>query len=276
MELCRKIGDDDLIAPVLFQFWVFNFTQANHDEAMGIASELQARTKQALDPEAKIVGDLALGLGHFALGNISPALEHLEAVVRSREATKDFSVSYRYGMDVGAVGFAYTSWCYAMMGRSTEARDFRERLVGLLERVNHPYTNARGLNWCSMISATLKHWQEAAMFAERGIELASQYDIALVVTSCTAMRSIAKAALSREARTFPAIRQSISNYGKTGARLQVPFLLSLMAEIALDLGDESTAQATISEALSLISQTGERQVEPTLLAMRERIHSIAS
>lgn len=177
-------------------------------------------------------------------------------------------------MDVGAVGCAYTAWCYAMMGRLSEAHDFRERLVGLLERVNHPYTNARGLNWCSMISATLKHWQEAAMFAERAIELASQYDIALVVTSCTALRGIAKAALDRDGGAFPAIRQSISNYGQTGARLQVPFLLSLLAEVALGLGDDSTAKTTISEALSLIDQTGERQVEPALLAMRERISQI--
>jgi hypothetical protein len=47
----------------------------------------------------------------------------------------------------------------------------------------------------------------------------------------------------------------------------------LLAEVALDLGDSSTAEAAILEALSLIDQTGERQVEPALLAMREKIRS---
>ncbi len=52
---------------------------------------------------------------------------------------------------------------------------------------------------------------------------------------------------------------------------QAPFLLGLMAEVAIRLQCQSTAEQALAEALSLIEQTGERQAAPQLSRLRDTL-----
>jgi predicted ATPase len=272
VELSQKVEDRELLAPVLWQAFLFNYTRANHKEANSIARQLRERTRDTADQTAKMFGNLAMGLSLFSLGEIETALDEFQTVILTRDSSKEARFSYRYGMEVGAPAYGYHAWCLAMLDRKEEARQSRERLLGLLEHIDHAFTLGRGLGWCSLVSAALKDWPNAAAFAERAIATAAQYDLKFVATQGAAMKGIAEAALTRSDRFFPAIRDSIASYRQTGALTQVPFLLSILAEVALDLGDLSTAKIAISEALLLVEQTGERQAESTLLAMRDKLH----
>jgi hypothetical protein len=51
----------------------------------------------------------------------------------------------------------------------------------------------------------------------------------------------------------------------------VPFLLSLIAGIALKLDMPSIAQEAIAEALLLVDETGERQVAAQLVELSHRL-----
>jgi predicted ATPase/class 3 adenylate cyclase len=271
VELSRRVGDSELLPPVLWQIYTFTYTRAKFNEAYDIARALRDRTQGAADPTAQMFGHIAMGLSLFALGEITAALEEFNSVVHIHEAAANVIVSYRYGLDGGAVGYGHQGWCLAMMDRADEARQSLERLVERLNHLNHAFTLGRGWCWCSTISAVLKDWSNAAAFAERAIATANQYELKLVLAQATTIQGIANAALQKSNRFFPAVRESIFSFKQTGALMQIPFLLCLMAEVALDLGDTSTAETAISEALSLGEQTGERQVEPALLAMRESL-----
>jgi hypothetical protein len=105
VELSRKVGDENLLAPVLWQIFLFNYTRANYPEANTIASELRERTQGAADPTARMFGHIAKGLSLFAFGELAAALEEFDSVVCIHEAAEDLPVSYRYGMDGGAPGY---------------------------------------------------------------------------------------------------------------------------------------------------------------------------
>jgi tetratricopeptide (TPR) repeat protein len=271
LELARRVGDDELLAAALWHVFAFTYTRGNFGEVDAIGRELRDRTQGAADPTAQMFGHIAMGLSLFAFGEITAALEEFNAVVHTHEAAVTPTVSYRYGHDGGAAGYAYRGWCLAMMGRADEARQSLQRVVERLDHMDNAYTLGRGWNWCSIVSAALKDWSDAAAFAERAIATANQHELKLVLTQATIIQGIANAALQKSDRFFPAVRESITSFKQTGALMQLPFLLSLLAQVALDLGDISTAEAAISEALSLGEQTGERQVEPALLAMRESL-----
>ena len=79
-------------------------------------------------------------------------------------------VDYRYGMDVGAVAHGYRAWCLGMLGYPEQAIEGRNLLLEVLERTNHPFSVARGLNYCSMISVVQRDWRGALQFADRAIQ----------------------------------------------------------------------------------------------------------
>lgn len=176
-------------------------------------------------------------------------------------------MAYRYGMNVGAVAHGYESCCLGMLGYPEQARDSR-RLLDILERIKYPFTLARGLNWCSMVSAVQRDWPGAFQFADRAIEVAREYDLQMVGAIGLAMRAIAQAGVEPVATSASEMRDGLNIYRRTGARVQVPFLLSLFAEASLARMDWSDGMSAISEALSLIEETGESHVVAEVYRIR--------
>jgi predicted ATPase len=177
-------------------------------------------------------------------------------------------VAYRYGMEVGAVAHGYRAWCLGMLGYSEQSMEGRGALLDILERINHPFTLARGLNWCSMVSVVQRDWCESLRFADRAIKVAREYDLQLVVALGLAMRGIAQAAVEPVATSAAEMRDALNLYRRTGARFQAPFLLSLFAEASLARKDWTCGMSEISEALSLIEETGEGHVLPEVYRIR--------
>jgi predicted ATPase len=268
VELCRQVGDEDALAAVLWQAWLFNYTRADHAAATAIGRELEERMTDAVDPAARIVAHVPLGLSLFATGKPLEARAKLEHAVLTYSGLKGGPVAYRYGMEVGAVAHGYRAWCLGMLGYPEQAIEGRGVLLEILERINHPFTLARGLNWCSMVSVVQKDWRGALLFADRAIKVAREYDLQLVVALGLAMRGIAQAAVEPVAASTAAMRDALDMYRRTGARFQAPFLLSLFAEASLARENWTDGISAISEALSLIEETGEAHVVPEVYRIR--------
>jgi class 3 adenylate cyclase/tetratricopeptide (TPR) repeat protein len=270
VELCRNIGDENALATALWQAWLFNYNRANLDEAFRIACELRDRLREADDRTARVIAPVAMGLTLFARGEIGIAFEELDTAIRT-DSAGEMPVANRYGIDVGAAALGYSAWCCAMLGKETEARQRRQHLLNRLEKTKYVFTLARGLNWASMISAVLGDWGESATYAARAVSVAREYGLKLVGSHGRIMQSITSAATTRDGRFLTEARDGISAYRLTGARIQVPFLLSLIAGIALKLDMPSIAQEAIAEALLLVDETGERQVAAQLVELGHRL-----
>jgi predicted ATPase len=268
VELCRQVGDEGALAAVLWQAWLFHYTRADHAAATAIGRELDERMTDAVDPAARIVAQVPLGLSLFATGKPLEARAKLEQAVRTYSGLKGGPVAYRYGMEVGAVAHGYRAWCLGMLGYSEQSMEGRGALLDILERINHPFTLARGLNWCSMVSVVQRDWCESLRFADRAIKVAREYDLQLVVALGLAMRGIAQAAVEPVATSAAEMRDALNLYRRTGARFQAPFLLSLFAEASLARKDWTCGMSEISEALSLIEETGEGHVLPEVYRIR--------
>ena len=268
VELCRQVGDEATLAAVLWQAWLFNYTRADHVAATAIGRELEERMTDVVDPAARIVAYVPLGLSLFAVGKPLEARAKLDQAVGTYSGLKGGPVAYRYGMEVGAVSHAYRAWCLGMLGSPEQSMEGRGVLLDILERTKHPFTLARGLNWCSMVSVVQRDWHGALQFADRAIEVAREYDLQLVSAIGLAMRGIARAAIEPSATSSAEIRDALDDYGRTGARFPVPFLQSLFAEASLERKNWDDGMATISEALSLIEETGEDHVVPEVYRIR--------
>jgi predicted ATPase len=268
VELCRQVGDEGALAAVLWQAWIFNYTRANHPAATAIGRELEERMTGAIDPAARIVAHVPLGLSLFAIGKPLEARSALEEAVRTYSELKGGPVAYRYGMEVGAVAHGYKSWCLALLGYSEKAMEDKGVLLDILENIKHPFTLARGQNWCSMVSAVQRDWRGALQFADRAIEVAREYDLQMVGALGLAIRGIAHAAVDPVATSTTEMRNGLNVYRSTGARVQVPFLLSLYAEASLAGKNWNEGMSAISEALSLIEETGESHVVSEVYRIR--------
>src|SRR5256885_16988929 len=87
-DVCSSDLDEGALAAVLWQAWLFNYTRANHAAATAIGRELEERMIDAVDPAARIVAQVPLGLSLFAIGKPLEAQAVLEQAVRTYNELK--------------------------------------------------------------------------------------------------------------------------------------------------------------------------------------------
>jgi predicted ATPase len=272
VDLCRRIGDPVELAAVLWQAWLFNFTRANHAVATSIAREIEARMQRADDPAALIVAHVPLGLSLIALGNPVDARLQLEQATRTYRDLKGGQIVLRYGMEVGAVGHAYEAWCLGMLGYPERALKGRSATLEIIEKVRHPYTSARGLYWCAVISAIHGEWQTTFEFADRAVKAADEHDFAMAGAVAHVMRGAARAALDPSAQAIAEMREGLDFNRRAGARTQLPFMLTLFAEALLATKDPDAGLLALQEASAVAQETGEQHVAPEIHRLRGKLN----
>lgn len=261
LELCRHIGGDvAVIAPTMWQAWLFHYTSANHKAAETIGYELLQRAKESGNSVIRIVADVACGLSSFALGNLVDAGNHFEHGAETRSRLEEIIVQPGYGFEVGTAAVAYASWVQGMLGFVDQSRKRIDALVPLVEKIGHPFTTSRGLYWCCAVSATLKDWATVLELEKRSTEVSIQYEFQMTLYIDQVLRGVASSYINPQSAWMNECSDGLNAYQKTGARVQVPFMLALVAEALLDTDEFEEGLSMISEAITLINATGEVHV----------------
>ncbi|MCZ6876166.1 MAG: hypothetical protein O7G88_21985, partial [bacterium] len=128
----------------------------------------------------------------------------------------------------------------------------------------HPYTLARGLYWTTILHQLRREWQMVYERAEKAITVAAEQQIALVLALGPIMRGWALAMQGQAAEGLTQLRQGMEAYRATGAELQRPHFLSLLADVHRVMGQPEAGLTALTEALALIEKTGERYYEAEL------------
>jgi tetratricopeptide (TPR) repeat protein len=269
VELARRLDDEATLIAVLWQAWLFNYTRANHTRSMELARELNTRCHETADMESRIVAHVPLGCTLFSIGRLDDALAEMKDAIELYAQVKGRTVAYLYGMEIGVPAYGYSAWSLAALGREGEAVAMLDELLQVLSGLDHPFSLARGFNYCAAASLVLKDWQKAKLHAKRALDISLQHEQRFAATLSEAMYEVAQSYLGEGPQSLQKANHAIAACQQTGARTQIPFLFSQVAQAAMKLGDLSIARKAISQGIELVDQTGERQVAPALLKMRD-------
>jgi tetratricopeptide (TPR) repeat protein len=205
----------------------------------------------------------ANGLTRFALGDPVASHQHFAQGAKIYQSLGSDHTSFRYGFAAGPANHAYAAWTLAMLGYLDKAREAGRVALEFIERTRHPYTMARGLVWCSFIAATCRDWPAAYQLGDRAVQAAHEQGFEMPAASGQVARGVARAMIDRDAFQPAEIRNGLDRYVRTGGGTptQMPFMLTLVAEVSLARGDWDAGLQALSDARALMAQTGERQVE---------------
>ena len=100
--------------------------------------------------------------------------------------------------------------------------------------------------------------------ADTVITVATAQQIALMLAVGPIMRGWALAMQGQGAEGLTQLCQGLDAYRATGAAFQRPHFLGMLAEVYRSLGQPEAGLTALSEALTLVEQTGERYYEAEL------------
>jgi tetratricopeptide (TPR) repeat protein len=151
------------------------------------------------------------------------------------------------------------------LGYPDQALSINREMRQLAREIGHPYSLAYALHHTGWLCQHCRLGAEVRSAADEEIAIASEQGFALWNATGTFYQGAGLLLLGRPAEeALPLILKSLDAFRGTGARLTLPFQLSILVEAFTRVGRFADAMKALDEGLALTEETDERCQEAEL------------
>jgi predicted ATPase len=247
-ELCQEVGDTPQLPQVLWGLWFYYHVRAEFRIALEQAASLLTLAQRKQDPVLHLQAHLALGFDYFHLGELGRAQAHLDQGIAFYDPQQHRTQALLYGQDLGVLCQGYTRPLWSL-GYPEQACKRGYAAMTLAEELQHPFSLAFALNWLATVSQFRREVQVTYEWAERLVALCTEQGFELWVPFATVLRGWALAQQGQCAEGIAQMQQGTAAWRATGAEVDQPYFLTLLAEAYGQAGQVDNALALLAEAL---------------------------
>ena len=217
------------------------------------------RTLESIDDarrDERISYHALLSCSRFHQGAFAEALEFGERGIRLQRP-EDVGGSFAYVGDDAM--FSCRAWAAVslwFLGRADLALARMDALLDDARREGRRYAYASALCHRARINHLRREPAPALEAAEEAARVAAEYGFAYYAAVAAISAGWARAMLGTPEEGILQVRQGIEAHKGTGAQMDRPYYLGLLAEAQARAGDRRGAQATLDEALAFVAEGG--------------------
>jgi hypothetical protein len=256
--LCQQVGETPELVPVLFGLRRFYVARPQLHTTRERGETLLRLAHRGHDPALTVIAHYALGVAWWWLGALPAARQHLEDGIARYTPDQCRAPVLRIGHDlgVGCRGFAApTLW---LLGYPAQALARIDDGLALAHELSHPSSLAYARCWEAMVSQLRRDVPAVHEHAEAAVALSTEQGFPVWTALGTSLRGRALAMQGQSEEGMAQVRQGITALRATGHALAVPFLCTLLADVADHLGRTADGLQALAEASTLVEQQEER------------------
>ena len=261
-ELCAQLGDTPNLVPVLHGLYRFYTVRGRLHTARDVVQQLITLAERTRDPKQIFVARAAMGPPLIHLGELDAAVEYLRRGLEAYDAGFD---RLAYGAFMPEAWLAVAHW---LLGREEDALVANAAARDMAERQKNPFAIA----YAESLSAWLHQYRGDAQLvkqhADACIEIARANDYRQWLALGAMFQGWALVVLGEEQRGLAQLSGAIDAFGRTGAELNLPHFLSMLADAYLRTGNLDAGLATIDRAIGVAEKNDDRVWEPEIHRLR--------
>ncbi len=263
-ELCQQIGETPQLFAVLWGLWVFYFVRGELETARELGEQLFSLAQGVQNPALLLEAHVALGSTLFCLGELTPALAHLEQGIALYDPQQYGSHAFLYGQDPGMVCLSWAAWTLWLLGYPDQALKRSHEALTLVQTLSHPPSLAYALGCAAVVHQLCWEGQAAQERAQAVIALSREQGFAFWVAMGTVLGGWALAEQEQREEGIAQMRQGLTAWRDTGAEMSRPYFLALLAAAYGKAGQALEGLSVLTEALAGVHKNMERFCEAEL------------
>jgi class 3 adenylate cyclase/predicted ATPase len=267
-ELCEQMGDTPQLFPVLYGLFLVYLGVGEHKTAHGLAAQLLSLAQRQQASSFLLLAHRALGQVLFYLGEPADAREHVEQGLTLYDPQKHNPQVSGVATDSGVACWSFAAWVLWYLGYPDQALKRAHEALTLARELSHPFSLAFALSFASWLHQFRQEGQLTQERAEALIALSSEQGFPYRLADGTIMRGWARSEQGHGEEGIAQIHQGIAAYGATGAGVQRPHHLALLAEACGKVGQTEEGLSALTEALGIVHKNGERIHEAELYRLK--------
>ncbi len=257
-ELCQQAGPVPQLFPVLWGLWMFYTARAQHLVARELAEQCLHLAESAGDTGFLVQAHHISGVGLIATGNIAEALEHLEQAIAIYDPRQHGSHAYIFLHDPAAVSLTHLSWALWLLGYPDQALKRAAEGLALAQKLNHPYTSATADAFSAWLHQFRRNGRSVEELASAAVTISTEHDFAFYRAMGIISRGWALTQRTEVSDGIAEMRIGVDAYRVTGAEINRPAFLSLLAEACGNTEKAEEGLSLLAEAQDLADRRQER------------------
>jgi predicted ATPase/class 3 adenylate cyclase len=264
--LCQQAGETPQLAQVLLGLWRYYNARAQLHTAREFGETLLCLAQRAHDPALAVLAHYALGATWFYLGALPTARQHLEEGIAGYTPDQRHTLTFR--QDPWVTCHYYGAWTRWLLGYPEQALARVQEALALTHALAHPYSLANSWGYAAFVAQFRRDVPAVHEQAEAAVALSTEHGLPFWAPIGMSLCGWALAMQGQGEAGMAQVRQGIAAVRVTGAALFVPYLCTLLADVATHLGHLEDGVQALAEALTLVEQHEERWWEAEVCRLR--------
>jgi predicted ATPase len=203
----------------------------------------------------------ALGSTLFYLGAAATAHAHFRQGIALYDAKQHRTSAFFYGQDSHVSCRSYAAWTLWFLGYPAQGLARSHEAVTLAQQIDRPFNLCVALCEAARFHQFRREVRGTQERAEAAIRLATEQGFPLWMAHGVILRGWALIHQGQVQAGVVQIEQGLTAHRATGAELNRPYLLALLAHAYGTIGKSEAGLTVLAEALAYVEHTGERYYE---------------
>jgi predicted ATPase len=263
-ELCQQVGETPQLFPVLHGLFRFYMVRAELQTTRDLAEQLLSLAQRAEDPALLLEAHRVMGQTMFWLGELAASRAHLEQGMALYDPQQHRSHAFVYGQDPGVACRSFAVRAIWVLGYPDQALQNIDEALNQAQELTHPFSLVYALAMATVVHSFRREAQAVQERAEAVIAVSTEHGFPFWLAFGMILRGWVFTAQGRGAEGIAQIHQGLAAYRATGAEVDTPYFLSLLAEAYGKVGQPEEGLSVLVKALAIVDSTGGRHWEAEL------------
>jgi DNA-binding SARP family transcriptional activator/predicted ATPase len=268
LALCDTVGDDAQRAQTLYGLQSVYVVQAKLERVQMVSDELHTLYQRSLGTEPPPFAGMMLAGARLHLGRITEANAQFAEIIAAHDPDQILHFQESQGSNYAALARAWQAHALWCLGYPQQALSLGLDAVKLVQDLDQPFNQALVSAYLALLQQLRADEAVAREHAEQAHALASKYQAPYYRTWAGILVSYTLALEQPNEERIVRLRGSIAEFKASGARLRLPYYLSLLAQVYGKAGHAGEGLACIGEALAEARTHNERWWDAELHRLR--------
>jgi predicted ATPase len=268
LALCDTVGDNAQRAETLYGLQSVYVVQARLEKVQVVSDELHILYQRSLDTAPPPFAGMMLAGARLHLGRITDANAQFAEVVAAHAPDQLLHLQESQGANYAALARAWQAHALWCLGYPQQAQERALDAVKLVQDLDQPFNLALVSAYLALLQQLCADESVAREHAENALALASRYQAPYYRAWADILVSYALALEHPDEERIGHLRESISAFKASCARLRLPYYLSLLGHVYKKAERAEEGLACINEALAEARIHNERWWDAELHRLR--------
>ena len=254
---CRRIGETELLFPVLQGLWRFHLLRCELNAAQEVGRQLLELAEQSQNASERLRAHMAEGLITLHRGDVTRACATLEKGLEGYDLESRRRQIRLYVQEPGAATLSYIGLGLAISGHLDQALQRTRLALDVTRDQRHPQGEALTRIFVAWVHQYRRERQAAREHAEAARDLAVTHRFPVWEAMACMFIAWANANHTGHLQAAAELRQTLTRCQEMGVGLTQTHILTLLAECYLEGGDGDQCLQVTRQAQDVVEASGE-------------------